>query len=124
MAKKLFKGFLIIVVSILFLLSAYSMLSGNKAELELLSELGLSAYGKALSFISIVIAISLWIKKTRYIAVFVGTAYLGGAIASELSIGDIGLIPGLTMLALWIIWRMDKRRSAPKNLPQSADIVN
>lgn len=95
------------MVSVLFVLSAYTILSGNKAQMELLGELNLSSYATALGITNLVIVLSLWIKKTRYIGVFIGTAYLGGAIASELSIGDSGLVPALTMLLIWLIQKID-----------------
>jgi hypothetical protein len=105
--RRIIKKILIIIVSLIFLLSAYAMLSSNQIEIDLLTELNLLDYRIALGFINLIIVVSLWIKKTRQIGILVATAYLGGAIASELSIGDSGLIPGVIILTLWIIHKLD-----------------
>ncbi len=88
------------------------MLSGAERQIEILTELNFLNYRITIGLINIVIALSLWSKKTRYMGVFLGTAYLGGAIASELSIGDAGLVPGLTMLLLWVIQKIQSQTTA------------
>jgi hypothetical protein len=108
--RDLFKTVLMLIVSALFLMSAYSILSSNKVQIELLENLNLINYRVALGFINIVIVLSLWIKRTRYIGISVGTAYLGAAIASELFMGDAGLIPGLTLIMIWVIQRIDSSK--------------
>ena len=67
-------------------------------------------YHNALGIIDLIIAASLWNMRTRRIGVLIGTAYLGGAIASELSLGGTGVIPGIAMLFLWIIHKIDLRK--------------
>lgn len=86
------------------------MLSSANAEIELLTELGLLNYRVALGFTSILVALSLWNRTARSIGIFVGVAYLGGALASELSLGDSGLIPAVSIAMLWVIARLDRVR--------------
>lgn len=105
--RRIIKKFLIIIVSLLFLLSAYAMLSSNKMESVLLSKLNLAEFRVALGFINLIIVVCLWMKKTRQIGILIATAYLGGAIVSELSMGDSGFIPGIMTLILWIIHKLD-----------------
>ena len=121
MKRQLLKFFLVIIVSIVFSISAYTILSGNKAQASLLVELGLSNYALVLGLINILIIFSLWSRKTRYIGIFVGTAYLGGAIASELSIGNTGFAPILTMFILWAIKKLDVKSSPRMTTPKEVN---
>ncbi len=107
--RRIIKKILITIVSLIFVLSSYAMFSSNKMQVELLKELNLLDYRIALGFISAIIALSLWIKKTRQIGILVATAYLGGAVASEFSLDGSGLIPSITILILWIIHKLDIR---------------
>lgn len=107
--RRIVKKILITIVSLIFIISSYAMLSNNKMQIELLQDLNLLDYKTALGFISAIIALSLWVKKTRQIAILVATAYLGGAVASEFSLGGSGLIPSIVILILWIIHKLDMR---------------
>lgn len=101
------KRILIILLSVLFVMSAYTKFSSEKSVVDMLTKLNLLNYKNALGSIDIIVALSLWTKKTRRIGIMIGTAYLGGAVASEFSLGGTGLIPGLCILLLWIIQKID-----------------
>lgn len=103
----IFQKILIILLSLIFAMSAYSKFSSNESIVEMLTKLNLVDYKNALGVIDIIIALSLWTKKTRSIGIMIGTAYLGGAIASEFSLGGTGLVPALCILALWVIQKID-----------------
>ena len=94
----------------MFVMSAYTKFSSNKTIVDMLAKLNLSDYKNALGIIDLVIGLSLWTKPTRRIGIMIGTAYLGGAIASELSLGGTGLIPSACILILWIIQKLDVRK--------------
>ncbi len=99
------------IVSIIFLLAAYSKFSSAPAEIVMLEKIHLLDYRVALGCIDIILALSLWNKKTRSIGVLIGSAYLGAAIASELSLGGTGVIPGILLLMLWGIHKIDLRKN-------------
>ncbi len=105
--RRILKWILIVLVSVLFVMSAYTKFVSDKTIVEMLEKLNLSDYKNALGIIDLIIGLSLWNRTTRRIGIMVGTAYLGGAIASEFSLGGTGLIPALCILALWIIQKID-----------------
>ena len=109
-ASHIIKVILSAILSILFLLSAYVALSSSEVSLSVFEKLHLLAYKNALGVIDIIIALSLWNKKTRSIGILVGTAYLGGAIASELSSGSTGVIPAILLIILWVMYKIDLRK--------------
>lgn len=117
MKRKVFRIILTAIISALFLMSAYAMLSGNKAETAILTNLNLLLYRKTIGLLCITITLSLWNKGTRTFGILIGSAYLGGAIVSELSLGDTGFFPGVTLLALWTIWLLNKKSFGQK-LPE------
>jgi len=105
--KKIVKGILIGLITAMFLFSAYGKLRGDMTAVMMLEQLNLGAYRVALGIIDIIIALSLLCKRTRRVGIAVGTGYLGGAIASDLALGGMGVVPGVLMLMLWVIARLD-----------------
>ncbi len=104
---RIIKIVLIGIVAALFLMSAYGKLTGAPMAVEMLETLKLQDFRIALGSIGIVIALGLICRPTRNIAVLVGTAYLGGAMAVEFMLGSNGVIPGVVILALWIIQKLN-----------------
>ncbi len=104
---RIIKIVLIGIVSAMFLMSAYGKLTSAPMAVQMLDTLHLEGFRVALGWIEIVIVLALIWRPTRNIAVLIGTAYLGAAIASEFMLGANGLIPGLTMLGLWIIQKLN-----------------
>lgn len=94
------------------------MLSGNQAEMRILTSLSLMPYRITIGLLCIAIVLSLWNKNTRTFGVLIGSAYLGGAIVSELSLGDSGFFPGIALLLLWTIMFLHKK-SMVKESPQN-----
>jgi hypothetical protein len=109
-ASRIIKFAFISIISIILLLSAYVALNSSEASISLFQKLHLLTYKNALGLIDIIIALALWSKKTRDIGILIGSAYLGGAIASELSSGGTAVMPAILLLMLWIIHKIDLRK--------------
>lgn len=88
-------------------MSAYGKLTGDAMSTQMLASLHLEAFRVALGLTAIVIALGLIFQSTRNISILIGTAYLGGAMAAEFSLGGLGVVPGIAMLALWIIQKLN-----------------
>lgn len=106
--KKIIQKVLIGIIAAMFLFSAYGKLSGNIMAIMMLDTLNIGYLRVALGIIDIIIAVSLLWKKTRRAGIAIGTGYLGGAVLADLSLGGLGIIPGVLILVLWTIGYLQK----------------
>ena len=104
---RIIQRILIGIVSLLFLLSAGEKLTNNAQMVALFHTLNLDTFLHGCGLIEIIIVITLLWRPTRIISTLLASAYLGGAIALMFSIGDTAIFPGLTLLMVWAIAKIN-----------------
>lgn len=105
--QNVIKKILIGLITLAFLMSAYSKLASDPKMVEMLSMLNISGLRVGLGIIEIIIALTLWWRETRTIGALIGTSYLGAAIMAELYLGSKGIAPGVLSLLLWTVLKID-----------------
>lgn len=101
------KKILISIVSLVFLMAAYSKLSGNPMAVQMLETLNIGGLRIGLGVIDIILALTLWWKETRTIGILIATSYFGAALMAELFLGAKGIAPGVLSLMLWVVFKID-----------------
>ncbi len=91
-----------ILPSLMVGLSAVMKLSRGEEVVKGFTAMGLIDYLTILGIMEIVILILLWIPKTYKLGLFLITAYLGGAIATELAHGRPPFLPALFIALFWL----------------------
>ncbi len=100
--KNIIGTVLITIVSVVFLLSAFSKLFGAQAAVDMFNQLGIDDLRVRLGLIELLTVFLLWIPRTRWIGMLVATGYLGGAIATEFILHGAPVLPGLLIIFVWI----------------------
>ena len=100
---------LLIIISAAFLMSAYGKFTADPTTVQMFEALDLAAFRNALGIIEVIIVLALWWRRTRMIGTLIASAYLGGAIASDLSLGGIGIVPALVLGMTWISLKLSRR---------------
>ena len=108
---KIVQRILLVIISVVFLVSAAGKLMATPEVLSMLETFNLSGYHLALGAIDMIIVLSLILQKTRYIGVMVASGYLGGAIALMLSTGSLPIMPGIVLLLVMVVGKIQLWRS-------------
>jgi hypothetical protein len=108
---KIVQRVLLVIIGAIFLMSAYGKFMSTPEALAMLESFGFQDYRIALAAICVIIPLSLILRRTRCVGVMIASAYLGGAIALTLGTGELPLLPGITLLLVWIVGKIQLWRS-------------
>ena len=97
---------LIIILSALLLTGAYAKFTGSTETMYLFTRLHLVQFVKAFGIIELILLVTLWWRPTRMISTLIMSAYFGAGVIMLLSLNESPLAPFITLLIVWIIFRI------------------
>jgi hypothetical protein len=108
-STKIVRIVLQVLVSLAFLAAGFAKVTANAGEVALFSSVHLESTLMAIGALEILVAIGLWFRNTRTVAVLFGTAILGAAFAETISVGMASAViaPGLVLLFTWALFVVD-----------------
>lgn len=108
---KIVQRVLLVIIGAIFLMSAYGKFMSTPEALAMLESFGFQDYRIALAAICVIIPLSLVLRRTRCVGVMIASSYLGGAIALSIGTGALPLLPGITLLLVWVVGKIQLWRS-------------
>ncbi|HEV8282787.1 MAG TPA: DoxX family protein [Chitinophagaceae bacterium] len=100
--KNILKWFPSVIAGLLILVSASMKLASMPQLVEVYSQIGLVEYIKILGVAELLFVIAFLISRTMKLGFLLLTAYFGGAMAVELSHGNIFIFPAIILTLIWI----------------------
>ena len=91
-----------ILPSLMMLMSAFMKLSRADEMVKGFTAMGMAQYLPVFGAIEIISVAAFWYPKTHKLGLFLATAYLGGAMATELAHGKMPVMPALMIALFWI----------------------
>ena len=90
------------LVSVIIIISGVLKISGHHPLLPHFAEMGFAGYVPLFGGLEIVFALLFLFPKTVNLGLLLLTAYFGGAMAVELSHGQLFVVPGIILSIIWL----------------------
>ncbi|MES2225106.1 MAG: DoxX family protein [Patescibacteria group bacterium] len=109
---KIIRIVLQVLLSLSFLAGGVSKLMGSADQVTSFAALHLETTLVAIGLLEVLIAIAVWCKQTRTIAILFATAIMGAAVAATISLSQginaMVIVPGAILLMGWAILSLDR----------------